>query len=411
MKFAVIHPSSLIPHPSNQNLMPTLAERLLQMPTSATVALTDKGKLLEAQGRQIIPLAGGDPDFATPQHIIDTAVSAIAAGHTNYPAPSKGIIPLLEAIAAKTEADSGIAVNPASDIVVTPGGKWGLVLALGSVLNPGDEVLYLEPVWVSYVPIIQLLGGIPVPVSLPPEDNFTITAPLLEAKITPRTKALMLNSPNNPTGRVLTQAEAQAIATVAQKHDLFVVYDELYEKLLFDGRQHIALMGLPGMAERTLTVNGLSKSYAMTGWRLGWLVGPTAVMKLAAKMHSHTVTAAAHFTMYAAISALTGPQEPIAIMREAYQKRRDFMVKALNELPGITCASIEGAFYLFPRFTQTERTSVEIADALLELAGIASTPGTAFGSSGEKHIRFSIATSDANLDTAVARLATIIHQL
>ncbi len=392
-------------------VLSSLSQRLAQMPTSATVAITDKAKILQAQGRDIIPLAGGDPDFPTPQHIIDTAVDAIANGHTNYPAPSKGIVPLLEAIAAKTEADSGVSVNPMSDIIVTPGGKWGLVLALGSVLNPGDEVLYLEPVWVSYVPIIQLLGGVPVPVSLPPETNFTITAELLEAQITPRTKALMLNSPNNPTGRVLTTAEAEAVAQVTQKHDLFVVYDELYEKLVFDGRTHIALRGLPGMAERTLTVNGLSKSYAMTGWRLGWLVGPTEPLRLAAKMHSHTVTAASHFTMYAAIAALTGPQEPIVTMREAYRQRRDFMVGALNELPGITCNSIEGAFYLFPRFTQTARSSVEIAELLLDLAGIAATPGTAFGASGEKHIRFSIATSMELLHTAVERLAQIAGEI
>ena len=390
--------------------MPTLSQSLQHMPSSATVAIADKANALRAAGHDVIALAGGDPDFVTAPHIVEAAVQALHAGKTNYPAPSKGIVPALEAIAAKVAADSGIAIHPTKDVVITPGGKWGLALALWSILNPGDEVLVLEPAWVSYVPLIKLAGGVPVGVGLDGADNFRITAEQLALHITPRTKAIMVNSPNNPTGRVLTAEEAQAIASVAIEYDLFVISDELYEKLLFDGRTHISLMGLPGMAERTLTVNGLSKGYAMTGWRLGWLVGPTAVMQLAAKLHSQTITSASHFGMYAAIAALHGPQDQVAIMRDSYQARRDFIVPALNSMAGIECPLPEGTFYVMPHFPHSERNSVQLAEFLLEQAGVAGTPGIAFGPSSEKRVRFSIATAQSDLERAVERLAKLAGQ-
>ncbi|MCB0034526.1 MAG: pyridoxal phosphate-dependent aminotransferase [Anaerolineales bacterium] len=391
--------------------MKDLSQLLLNMPSSATVAVSDKANALRAAGRDIIALAGGDPNFRTAPHIIEAGIKAIQDGYTNYPAPSKGIVPTLEAIADKVVEDSGVQVNPLTDIVITPGGKWGLALALRAILNPGDEVLCLEPVWVSYPPLIQMSGGVPVMVNLPSDDNFRITAAVLEAKVTPKTKALMLTSPSNPTGRVLTQAEADVLTAFCIKHDLYLIHDELYEKLIFDGRKHIAMIGELGMAERTFMVNGLSKAYAMTGWRLGWVTGPTAAMKLAAKMHSQTVTAAAHFTMYAAIAALKGPQDAVEEMRLAYQARRDFMVDALNELPGIECASIEGAFYLFPKFTHSQRNSLELAEFLLDETGIAATPGIAFGSSGEGHLRFSIATAMSDLERAVELIAGVAERL
>lgn len=391
--------------------MKELSQLVSRIPASVTLAVNDKAKALQAAGHDVIALAGGDPDFATPAHIVEAAFTAIQQGATHYPAPMKGITPLLEAIAAKMAQDNNIHVNPATDVVVTPGGKWALFLALAAVLNPGDEVLYLEPVWVSYPPMITLAGGIPVPVSLPSEDNFRITAERLRAKITPKTKALMVNTPCNPTGRVLTRPELEAIATVALEADLYVIADEIYEKLVFDGRTHISIGSLPGMAERTLTANGLSKSYAMTGWRLGWLVGPTPALKIATRMNSQTVSSAANFTMHAAVAALTGPQAIITEMRDSYQERRDFMVKALNEIEGIACRSVEGAFYLFPRFPHSSRNSLELADALLDKAGIAGTPGIAFGESGEGHVRFSIATALSDLERAVERLAKVAHEL
>jgi aspartate aminotransferase len=391
--------------------MKELSRLVSSIPASVTLAVNDKAKALQAAGHDVIALAGGDPDFDTPDHITAAAFAAIENGATHYPAPMKGIPALLDAIAEKTARDNDIRVNPKTDVVVTPGGKWALYLALAAVLNPGDEVLYLEPAWVSYPPMITLAGGIPVPVSLPSEDNFRVTAGQLRAKVTPMTKALLINSPCNPTGRVLTREELAAIAEVAIEADLYVLADEIYEKLLFDGRQHISIGSLPGMAERTLTINGLSKSYAMTGWRLGWLVGPTPALKIATRMNSQTVSSAANFTMHAAIAALLGPQGIIAEMRDSYQARRDFMVKALNDIDGIACRSIEGAFYLFPSFPGSSKNSLELADALLDKAGIAGTPGIAFGASGEGHVRFSIATAMSDLERAVERLAKVAPEL
>lgn len=391
--------------------MKELSKLLSGIPPSATLAVMDKAKALRAAGHDVIALAGGEPDFDTPIHITEAGITALKGGDTHYPAPSKGIVPLLQAIGNKLAHENGVVVNPTTDVVVTPGGKWALYIALCAILNPGDEVLYLEPVWVSYPPMITLAGGRPVPVSLSSETNFAITAEQLRAHLTPRTKALMVNSPNNPTGRVLTRAEVEAIVTVAQEADLYVISDELYEKLIFIDRPHYALAAEPGMAERTLTVNGLSKAYAMTGWRLGWLAGPTPILKLAARMHSQAITSAASFTMTAAIAALHGPQDFIEAARRAYQTRRDFMVTALNEIEGIECASPEGAFYLFPRFPHSRRNSAQLAEALLDMAFIAAVPGIAFGQSGEGHLRFSIATAMSDLERAVERLARIAPNL
>ncbi len=391
--------------------MKELSRLVSSIPPSETLAVSDKAKALKAAGRDVVALAGGDPDFDTPDYITAAAFQAIENGATHYPAPMKGITPLLEAIAHKMEVENGIKVKPGSDIVVTPGGKWSLFLALSAILNPGDEVLYLEPVWVSYPPMIVLAGGTPVGVTLSADDNFRITAEQLRQKITPRTKALMVNTPNNPTGRVLTREELDAVVTVALEHDLYVISDEIYETIIFDGRKHYSPAAEPGMAERTLTVNGLSKSHAMTGWRLGWLAGPTPIMKLATQMNSQTVSSAANFTMHAAVAALKGPKDTTQAMTDAYQKRRDFMVPALNAIDGVECMNIEGAFYLFPRFPHSTKNSAELAEALIEKAGIASVPGGAFGKSGEGHVRFTIATAMDELEKAVEKLAKAAREL
>lgn len=392
--------------------MKELSQRLRTLPPSMTLAVNDKAKAMQAAGQDVIALAGGDPDFDTPEHIIQATYDALKAGHTHYPAPMIGIPAALEAVAAKMERENGVHVaNPRHQIILTPGGKWALYLALCAILNPGDEVLILEPHWVSYPAMVALAGGTAVPVSLPSEDNFRVTAVLLREKVTSHTKAIMVNNPCNPTGRVLNAEELAAIAEVAIEHDLYVIADEIYEKLVFDGRTHCSIAALPHMAERTLTVSGLTKSYAMTGWRMGWLVGPAPIVKIATTMNSQTVSCAATFTMHACIAALNGPQAFISDMRDSYQQRRDFMVQALNEIQGIECRSIEGAFYLFPHFTHTNRNSLELADALLEKAQIAGVPGIAFGHSGEGHIRFAISTALSDLERAVERLVKVAHQL
>lgn len=389
--------------------MQNLSHLLAGIPPSATVAISDKARALKAQGRDIIALAGGDPDFKTPQHIIDAAVKAMNAGDTNYP-PAQGKPKLLEAIVAKLERENRVAVSP-SQVIVTPGGKWALYLAIASLVNPGDEIMILEPAWVSYDPIVTINGAVPVHVTLPGDQNFLVTEALLRQHLSPRTKAIMVNSPSNPTGRVLTRPEIDAIVAVANAADLYVISDEIYEYLLFDGAVHYSLAAEPGMAARTITVNGFSKGFAMTGWRLGWMAAPAPVVKLAMKLQTHSVTSAASFAMAAGIAALTGPQDCIQEMVASYAGRRRFMLDALEEIPGIACAPIEGAFYLFPRFPHSTLNSAQLAAALLDQADIACTPGIEFGAAGEGHVRFSIATAMSDLERAVERLARVAPRL
>ena len=390
--------------------MKELSRLLGNVPGSATMAVSEKARRLKAAGKDVIALGGGDPDFATPDHIIAAAFSAIEDGATHYP-PSRGIPLALEAIASKLARENDVQVDPASQIIITPGAKWAIYLALAALSNPGDEILYIEPCWASYPPMVTLAGATPVPVSLSPDDNYTVTAESLRACVTDRTKALMVNSPCNPTGRVLTADEVDAVVEVALEHDLYVLSDEIYEHLVYDDNQNISLAARPGMAERTLTINGLSKAYAMTGWRMGWLAGPAQVINLANKLSSQTVSMAANFSMHAAAAALNGPQDCVAEMVASYKQRRDFMVSALNAIDGVQCRNIEGAFYLFPSFPGSDKDSLALAEVLIQEAGIAGTPGIAFGSTGEGHIRFSIATAMEDLERSAERLAQVAPRL
>jgi len=372
--------------------------------------MMQKGRELAAAGHDIVNLAGGEPDFNTPQHIIDAAYHAMMSGDTHYP-PSFGTPELLAAIVAKLKRENNVNHITPSQVVVTPGGKWAIFTTLAVILNPGDEVLVLDPSWVSYAPMVELNQGVAVRVPLPGSDNFAITRELLERYITPRSKLIMLNSPNNPTGRVLTRAEIDVLAQVAIEHDLYVMSDEIYEHILFDGAVHYSIAAEPGMAERTIIVNGFSKAYAMTGWRLAWIAGPSSVIKLARTYQTQTVTSAASFSMAAGVAALNGSQAAVHAMTAAYAERRKLIFDAFEEIPGLECAPIEGAFYVFPKFVHTKKNSLEIANILLEKALIASTPGIAFGAAGEGHVRFSIATHKQDLERMVDRLAQIVPTL
>jgi aspartate aminotransferase len=390
--------------------MKSLSHLVESVPASVTAVMMQKGRELAAAGKDIINLAGGEPDFNTPQHIVDAAFQAIQAGDTHYP-PSFGTPELLAAIVGKLKRENNVHHITPAQVMVTPGGKWAIYVTLAVTLNPGDEVLVLDPSWVSYAPMVELNKGVPVRVPLPSAENFTLTADLLEQHITPRTKLIMLNSPNNPTGRVLTRAEIDALVYVATTHDLYVMSDEIYEHILFDGAAHYSIAAEPGMAERTIIVNGFSKAYAMTGWRLAWLAGPAPVIKLARTYQTQSVTSAASFTMAAGVAALNGPQAPVHAMTAAYAQRRRFILDALEEIPGIECPPIEGAFYIFPKFTATRKGSLEIANIFLEQGLIATTPGVAFGDAGEGHVRFSIATHMHDLERTVERLAQIVPTL
>jgi aspartate aminotransferase len=390
--------------------MKSLSELIESVPGSPTTLMMQKGRELAAAGHAIVNLAGGEPDFNTPQHIIDAAYQAMMAGDTHYP-PSFGTPELLAAIVAKLQRENNVHHITPNQVVVTPGGKWAIYTTLAATLNPGDEVLVLDPSWVSYAPMVELNRGVAVRVPLPSNENFTITRELLERYITPRSKLIMVNSPNNPTGRVLTRAEIEALAQVAIEHDLYVMSDEIYEHILFDGAVHYSIAAEPGMEERTIIVNGFSKAYAMTGWRLAWIAGPAHVIKLARTYQTQTVTSAASFTMAAGVAALNGPQDAVRQMTAAYAERRKFVLEAFDEIPGLECKPIEGAFYVFPKFTQTDKKSLEISNILLEKALIATTPGIAFGEAGEGHVRFSIATHMHDLERMVERLAKIVPTL
>ena len=389
--------------------MKSLSRLVESAPESVTAAMMQKGRELARAGKAVLNLAGGEPDFPTPPHIVEAAFQAVQAGDTHYP-PSFGTPELLEAIVAKLERENNVRVQPAQ-VLVTPGAKWAIYAALAATLDPGDEALLLDPSWVSYAPMVELNRGVAVRVALPSADGFAVSAAALRAAVTPRTKLIMVNSPNNPTGRVLSRTEVDAIVSVAMEFDLYVISDEIYEHIIFGDNVHYSLAAEPGMAERTITVNGFSKAYAMTGWRLGWLAAPPTVAKLARTYQTQSVTSAASFTMAAGVAALNGPQECVRAMTAAYDARRRFMLDAFAEIPGIECPPIEGAFYLFPRFTRTDKSSLDISTCLLDQGLIATTPGIAFGPAGEGHVRFAIATATSDLEQTVERMARLVPNL
>jgi aspartate aminotransferase len=385
-----------------------VATRFAGVERSATVALIDKVQSMRAQGVSVLDFGGGDPDFATAPHIAGAATAALGEGFTHYTS-SRGIAPLVAAIAEKLRRDNGIAADPASDVIVTPSAKHALFATMMTILDPGDELIVPTPSWVSYQSMAQLAGGRAVAAELDPADGFRITRELLERHAGARTKALLINSPCNPTGRALSGDEAAAVAAFARERDLFVVADEIYEKILFGEARHVSLATLPGMAERTFTVNGFSKAYAMTGWRLGYVTGPTDVMKQMLKVQEHTVSCAGSFVQRGGVAALTGDQRVVADMVAEYAARRRLIVDGLNALPGIACAAPDGAFYVFPdvRGTGFDR-SAEFAAWLLDEAGVAVTPGSAFGPGGEGHVRLSFATSRETISAALERMAAAL---
>jgi aspartate aminotransferase len=324
------------------------------------------------------------------------------AGDTHYVA-SNGVPALKKAIANKLKTDNGLTYD-ANEIIVTPGGKQALFEAILATVEPGVDVMILEPAWVSYVPMVEMAGGTVVHVGLNPDDNFRVTREILEQHVTPNTRGILINSPCNPTGRVLDADEWEALRAFSVEHDLIVYTDEMYEKIIYDGHKHVSIAALPGMWERTLTFNGLSKAYAMTGWRVGYVAGPKVYIDEIAKVHSHSVTHATSFAQAGAIAALTGPQEFIGEMVTAWDRRRIAVADGLSAIKGINCPRVEGAFYAFPDIRGTEMSSLEFSDVILRDAHVAIVPGTAFGDAGEGFFRLSFATSDELLAGAVERI-------
>lgn len=388
-----------------------ISSRISAIAESATLKVDAKAKSLQAAGRPVISYAAGEPDFPTPPHIVEAALAAVSDPKNHRYTPAAGLPELREAIAAKTKRDSGWDV-PASQVVVTNGGKQAVYQAFATLLDPGDEVLVPTPYWTTYPEAIKLAGGVQVDVFAGADQNYLVTVEQLEAARTAKTKVLLFVSPSNPTGAVYSPEQTKAIGDWAQKHGLWVISDEIYQNLTYDGVKAVSIVeAVPALQDRTILVNGVAKTYAMTGWRLGWMVGPADAMKAAANLQSHLTSNVSNISQRAAIAALNGPQDCVEEMRLAFDRRRKLIVSELNKIPGWHVPTPEGAFYVYADVTGvlgkewggiTPMSSLELADLILEQAEVAVVPGEAFGPSG--YVRMSYALGDEPLLEGVRRL-------
>ena len=365
---------------------------------------------LAASRKDAISLGVGEPDFKTPALIRDAAINSIADGETQYTA-NRGLIELRREIALYLKGRYGTEYLPESEILVTIGASEAIDLALRALVCDGDEVLVPDPSYVSYAPGVTFAGGVPVAVTTVMEDDFRLTAERLEKAVTPRSKALILPYPNNPTGAVMDRSDLEAVAEVIRKHDLLVISDEIYSELIYGGREHVSIASLDGMAKRTITINGFSKAFAMTGWRVGYACGPAEIISVMTKIHQYAIMCAPRQGQVAAASALkTGRENDYAVirtMRDSYDRRRRLMVSSFREM-GLECFEPYGAFYVFPSVRRTGMTSENFCAALLEEKNIAAVPGTAFGPSGEGHIRCCYATAIDKINIAMERMADFV---
>lgn len=363
---------------------------------------------IASEMEDVISLGVGEPDFDTPWHIRDEGIYSLEKGRTFYTSNS-GLKALREEISRYLKRKCSISYDPNHEILVTVGGSEGIDIALRAMLDPGDEVLIPQPCYVSYLPCVQLADGVPVTIELKEENEFRLTKEELLEKITDKTKVLVLPFPNNPTGAVMRREDLEAIAEVIIEHDLYVISDEIYSELTY-GTEHVSIASLPGMWERTLTINGFSKAYAMTGWRLGYICGPQEIMKQMTKIHQFAIMCAPTTSQYAAVEALKNGDRDVAQMREAYDQRRRFLMHAFKKM-GLPCFEPFGAFYVFPSIKKFGMTSDEFAMRFLEEEHVAVVPGTAFGSCGEGFLRISYAYSIDELKAALARLERFIAKL
>ncbi len=368
-----------------------------------------RAQALEAQGRDIIHLELGQPDFPTFDNITRAGIAAIEAGHTRYTVPA-GILPLREAIAEDAGRRRGIEISPAQ-VLVGPGTKPLMFFPTLALVRPGDEVLYPDPGFPTYAAMIGVAGGVPVPVPLREETDFAFDLDAFDRLVSDRTRMVILNSPSNPTGGVLSWSVLEHIAAAAQKHDFWVFSDEIYSRLAFDGIAVPSIAALPGMLERSIICDGFSKTYAMTGWRLGYGIMPEALAERVNLLLTHSVGCTAAFTQYAGIEALTGPQEQVDVVVAEYQRRRDVLVAGLNAISGVHCQMPRGAFYTFPNVTSFGRTADWLAGYLLDETGVAVLPGTAFGAYGEGYLRLCYANSMENIQRALVRIADALAKL
>jgi aspartate aminotransferase len=383
-----------------------LASRHANLGTETAFETLAKAKELERQGKSIIHLEIGEPDFDTPVHIRDAAKQALDDGFTHYGA-SAGQLELREAIAKHQTERQGYEVSPGS-VVVTPGGKPVMFFTIMALVEEGDEVIYPNPGFPIYESMIRYMGGTPVPMQLNEESGYNADIDKLRTLITPRTKLLIVNSPNNPCGSVIPESDLEKIAQMAVENDLTVMADEIYKDMYYGDQEHVSITKFPGMPERTVILDGFSKSYAMTGWRLGYGVFPEYLVEPVTRLMTNSVSCTSVFSQMAAIAALEGPQDSVGVMMEEFTKRRDLIVEGLNSLPGVTCPTPKGAFYAFPNITGTGLSSHEFAEKAMYEAGVALLAGTAFGEFGDGYVRISFANSQENLREAIKRLRTIL---
>lgn len=378
-----------------------LAKRMARLGTESAFEMLAKARALEAQGKQIIHLEIGEPDFDTPANIVDAGVDALRSGWTHY-TPSAGLPELREVIAEDVTRSRGVKVA-ADEVVIVPGGKPTIYFTFTALVEEGDEVIYPNPGFPIYESLIGFLGAKPVPLQIIEEKDFRLDVNELADKITDRTKLIVLNSPHNPTGGVLTQKDVRDIAEAIGDREIMVLSDEIYSRLIFEGEHH-SLMSVDGFKDRVIMLDGFSKTYAMTGWRLGYGVMNRELARYFGRLMTNVNSCSAAFTQVAAIEAVKGDQSSVNHMREQFKLRRDRFIAGLNKIPGFSCRMPHGAFYAFPNIKQTGWTSKKLADALLEQAGVACLAGTAFGQYGEGYLRFSVANSMENLEKALERI-------
>jgi aspartate aminotransferase len=397
--------------------MTRISARIAAIAESATLAVDAKAKALKAAGRPVIGFGAGEPDFPTPDYIVEAAAAAtkVAANHRYSPTP--GLPDLRDAIVAKTKRDSNYEIT-ADQVLVTNGGKQAVYQAFATIVEDGDEVLLPSPYWTTYPECIKLAGGKSVEVFADETQNYLVTVEQLEAARTPKTKALLFCSPSNPTGSVYSAEQVKAIGEWALKNNIWIIADEIYEHLLYDGATAPSMpVIVPGLADTTIIINGVAKTYAMTGWRVGWMIGPKDVIKAATNLQSHLTSNVSNVSQRAAIAAVTGDLAAVHKMGEAFNRRRELIVSLLNEIPGFSCPTPTGAFYVYPSVKgvlgktirgKTPTTSAELATLILEEVEVATVPGEAFGPSG--YLRFSYALSDEDIVEGIGRIKKLVEE-
>jgi len=386
------------------------AERMDDIPFSSIRKVFEQVDRLKAEGRAIYPFYIGRPDFDTPAHIKEAAKRALDSGMVAYTS-NYGIPELRQALAAKLDKENKLKVDPEREIIVTVGANEAVLMIMMGLLNPGDEVLIPDPMWLHYFYCAKLAGARVVSVPLREADGFQLDPAEIEKRITPRTRMLVINSPHNPTGVVYTRETLQAVANIAERHGLLVLSDEIYEKIIYDGAEHISLATFPNIANQTITVNGFSKSYAMTGWRLGYVIAKPEIIGVLIRVHQYTTVCATSFAQAGAVAALTGPQDSIAYMVGQFDQRRRAIVEAFKVVNGASLVTPKGAFYAFPNLSKLDPSSEAVANLLLNQTGVAVVPGSAFGECGEGHVRISYSCSLQNVQDGMNALQAYWQQI